>query len=73
MLSSFRDARSGEASEAVEVGEDEARICFLLIEGMTCDSCVYTITTKVGKQPGILKAEVDLESKIGKALPVSTT
>ena len=31
---------------------------------MTCDSCVYTISNKVGKKPGIHSVNVDLETGI---------
>ena len=40
------------------------RVCYLLIDGMTCDSCVFTITTKVSKKPGIKSIHVDLSSKV---------
>ena len=31
---------------------------------MTCDSCVYTINTKIGKKPGIYSINVDLDTAV---------
>ena len=42
----------------------DLRVAYLNIEGMTCDSCVFTISSKVGKKPGITSITVDLSSKV---------
>ena len=33
------------------------------IEGMTCQSCVKTITEKISEIPGVSSAQVDLDAK----------
>lgn len=42
----------------------DLRLCYLTIDGMTCDSCVFTITTKLRQKPGIESINVDLATKI---------
>ena len=36
----------------------------MTIEGMTCDSCIFTITQALSSKPGVHKVHVDLQSKL---------
>ena len=40
------------------------RVAYLIIEGMTCDSCVFTISSKLCKKPGITSITVNLSRYI---------
>ena len=42
----------------------DLRVAYLIIEGMTCDSCVFTISSKLCKKPGITSITVDLSRYI---------
>ena len=36
----------------------------MTIEGMTCDSCIFTITKALSSKPGVSKVHIDLQSKL---------
>ena len=42
----------------------DLRVAYLIIEGMTYDSCVFTISSKLCKKPGITSITVDLSRYI---------
>merc|ERR1712079_988554 len=42
----------------------DLQVCYLNIQGMTCDSCIYTIDSKISKKPGIRNISVDLKTEI---------
>jgi len=44
--------------------KSDLQVCYLSIEGMTCDSCIYTIDSKISKKPGIRNISVDLKTEI---------
>eukprot|EP01138_Halocafeteria_seosinensis_P006365 gb/GECG01006507.1/.p1 GENE.gb/GECG01006507.1/~~gb/GECG01006507.1/.p1 ORF type:complete len:1416 (+),score=201.95 gb/GECG01006507.1/:1-4248(+) len=58
-----------------ETGIDEQHVCYLSVEGMTCQSCVNTIQKALEKADGVEKADVSLENKEAVVLfqPNSTT
>lgn len=50
--------------ELTDSDGSDLRVAYLIIEGMTCDSCVFTISSKLCKKPGITSITVDLSSKV---------
>lgn len=62
----YRDgAKSGVSNDEEDMNHDAVRVCSLLIEGMTCQSCVKNIESTVAVRPGIISAKVNLEDRLG--------
>jgi len=50
--------------EDEDMNQDVARICSVVIEGMTCQSCVKKIETHLSAQYGIISASVSGDNQI---------
>nr|XP_033338724.1 copper-transporting ATPase 1 isoform X2 [Megalopta genalis]XP_033338725.1 copper-transporting ATPase 1 isoform X2 [Megalopta genalis]XP_033338726.1 copper-transporting ATPase 1 isoform X2 [Megalopta genalis] len=55
-------------SKADNEPEPSVNVCNIHVDGMTCMSCVKTITSVLSEQPGISEANVSLENKEAKVV-----
>merc|ERR1711976_547775 len=60
ILANFGDEEIAEKEDRNE----DFKLCYLVIEGMTCDSCIFTITKALKSQPGVSTIHIDLPSKL---------